>query len=210
MADSDQSRALKRSRFPDGWPLTPADLEREQKYVREKLKRHNRSLHGFGIVSGLKVTINSGRIVVEPGLALDCEGNELVIETPQSVVLPSALSSSNASSSDASSSNASLSGVSSSDVSSAVGWHTAYLSVRFVEEGAETVCDNETAQAANAAVLTESFELEVAGENYNRGHRHLRARWLACGQPHALTIAKLRHRSQGWSVDRGYRPPSVK
>lgn len=213
MGESDEPRALKRSGFFSGRLLTPEDFEREQHYVREKLKRHNRTLHGFGIVSGLKVKMNSGQIVVEPGLALDCEGNELLIETLQSIAPPDYASSPAASSATAAS----------SDGPSGVDWHTAYLNVRFVEEFAEPVPNvptvssvpmvstPETVQPADRAVwLTESFELEVARENCNRGHRHLRARWLACGQPHALTIAKLRRRTQGWTVDRGYRAPSIK
>jgi hypothetical protein len=217
MSEPDGPRAVKRptgrSRFVSGQLLTPEDFEREQQYVREKLKRHNRTLHGFGIVSGLKVKMDSGQIVVEPGLALDCEGNEILIETPQSVSPSQLLSASDTPSSvtslDMSSvassgalskalpSSASSPEVSqnalSSSASPPVGWHTAYLNVRFVED-----------------FTTESFALEVARENCNRGHRHLRARWLACGQSHPLTIAKLRRRSHGWTVDRGYRPPTVK
>lgn len=209
-----ESPSRKRSDFFSGKLLTPEDLGREQQYVREKLKRHNRTLHGFGIVSGLKVRINSGQIIVEPGLALDCEGNELLIETAQSVALPQLLSPSDAPSADPSSADAS-----SSAASPAVNRHAAFLNVRFVADCDVTQCAQaanevlapETEQPANASVpVGESFELEVGRENCNRGHRHLRARWLACGQPHALTIAKLRRRTQGWTIDRGYRPPSVK
>ena len=197
MSEPDGPRAVVspggRSRFVSGQLLTPADFEREQQYVREKLRRHNRTLHGFGIVSGLKVKIDSGQIVIEPGLALDCEGNEIVIETPQSIANPLLVSSSDEPSSAAPSSSAFSKALSSSASEPVVDWRTAYLNVRFVEEFG-----------------TESFVLEVALENCNRGHRHLRARWLACGQTHALTIAKLRRRSHGWTVDRGYRPPTVK
>jgi len=177
-----ESPSLRRPRFFSGKLVTPENLELQQQYFREKLKRHNRSLHGFGIVSGLKVTVNSGQIVVEPGLALDCEGNELAIETAQSIVPPAN-----------------------------VDWHTAFVSVCFVEEGAGTIPTAGAEGASNiTATIIESFRLAVAQENSNRGHRHLRARWLACEQPHALTIAKLKQSSQGWRVDRGYRPPTVK
>src|SRR5258705_3984219 len=74
-----ESESLKRLRSFTGQVLTAASFELEQKYFREKLKRHNRALHGFGIVSGLKVIVEGGEIIVEPGLALDCQGNELVI-----------------------------------------------------------------------------------------------------------------------------------
>lgn len=174
-----ESQSLKRPRFFPGKLVTPEDLELEQQYFREKLKRHNRSLHGFGIVSGLKVTVRSGQIVVEPGLALDCEGNELVIGTTQSITAPPTTGD----------------------------CHTAYVSIRFVEEGTGQVS---SAGREELSTITETFEFSFAPENFNRGHRHFRARWLACGKPHALTIAKLRHGSRGWHVDRGYRAPVIK
>jgi hypothetical protein len=87
MADSD---ALARPRFFFGKLLTAEDFAQEQQYVLEKLKRHNRTLHGFGIVSGLRVTTPAGKIAVDPGLALDCQGNEIVIGTISSVLLPAA------------------------------------------------------------------------------------------------------------------------
>ncbi len=173
--------SLRRPRLFSDKLVTPEDLELQRQYFREKLKGHNRSLHGFGIVSGLKVSVKSGQIVVEPGLALDCEGNELAIETAQAVVAPP------------------------------IDWRTAFVNVRFVEDDACLVSSPEPAADSNlAATVTDSFELVVTEENSNRGHRHLRARWLACGRPHVLTIARLRRSSQGWRVDRGYRAPKVR
>ena len=177
-----ESRGLKRPHFFSGKLITSADLELEQQYFREKLKRHNRSLHGFGIVSGLKVTVNSGQIIVEPGLALDCEGNELAIEASQTIVSQPGDD-----------------------------WRTAFVNVRYMEDGAgQTPAPGTTEVSTVSSTLIESFELLVAQENCNRRHRHLRARWLACGLPHALTIAKLLHGSHGWRVDRAYRAPQLK
>jgi hypothetical protein len=174
--------ALERAPFFRGKVLTPEDLELTQQYFREKLKRHNRSLHGFGIVSGLKVTVKSGQIVVEPGLALDCEGNELYIERAQAIIVPP----------DAD-------------------WHAAFVDVRFIEACADRTANAEAENPYKiTSYLAESFEVGVAPDNSNRGHRHVRASWLACGQPHALTIAKLKHSSQGWRVERGYRAPHIK
>jgi len=185
-----ESESLKRLRFFTGQVLTAESFELEQKYFREKLKRHNRALHGFGIVSGLKVIVEAGEIIVEPGLALDCQGNELVIG---SAVVASPVS---------------------------CGWPSTYLQIGFAEEytdpiPAASLADPTLAEAfqldlKEASTITESCELQVGQENSNRGHRHLRARWLACGQPHALTIAKLKHSSHGWRVERGYRPPAIK
>jgi hypothetical protein len=74
---------LRRPSYFAGQLLTAEDLSLEQDYIREKQKRHNRTLHGFGIVSGLRVSIAAGSVVIEPGLALDCEGNELVVTAEQ-------------------------------------------------------------------------------------------------------------------------------
>jgi hypothetical protein len=175
MPDSD---SLQRPRFFFGKLLTAEDFAQEQQYVLDKLKRHNRSLHGFGIVLGLKVTTKSGKIAIDPGLALDCQGNEIVIGTIQ-LISPSVAAEPGA----------------------------AYVNIRYAEEqiGPVTI-DRE----ANASTIKESFEIHIEKDNCNRGHRHVRARWLACGVLHSLTIAKLKYSSQGWRVDRGYRPPAVK
>jgi len=170
--------ALTRPRFFNGKLITAADLELEQEYFRAKSQLHNRSLHGFGIVSGLKVTAGSGQIIVEPGLALDCEGNEIVIGTTQCIAPPAANNS-----------------------------RTAYLNLRFIEEGGDLV---PSAGGKESSHITESFELSFAPENSNHGHRHLRARWVVCGKHHTLTIAKLKQGAHGWRVERGYRAPSIK
>jgi hypothetical protein len=184
-----ESQSLKRLRFFTGQLLTTESLQLEQQYFREKLKRHNRTLHGFGIVSGLEVSVQSGQIVVEPGLALDCEGNELVIESARPVVAASTCDGSQA----------------------------AYIWLRYVEEETDFVpavpvepAASSAEEGAKASTITERSEIEIAHENSNLSHRHRRARWLTCGKPHPLTIAKLKHSSQGWRVDRGYRPPQVK
>ena len=47
---------LVRNRYYTGKLLSAADFEQEQQYLRAKHRRHNRLLHGVGIVSGLDVT----------------------------------------------------------------------------------------------------------------------------------------------------------
>jgi hypothetical protein len=171
--------ALQRPRFFAGKLLTAHDLKLEQNYFRRKLQRHNRTLHGFGIVAGLEVAVNSNQIVIGEGLALDCEGNELVIETAQTLGLPAALESST----------------------------IAYVSIRYHELSREP---STAPGGEEPATIEEGFEIVFAEENSNRGHRHLRARWLVCGKPHPLTLAKLRRGGQAWRVDRRYRAPRVK
>src|SRR4029434_4573367 len=59
---------------------TPASA---QDYPREMRRRHNRALHGYGVVSGLDVDIDASggepRIAVAPGYAIDPCGNEIAL-----------------------------------------------------------------------------------------------------------------------------------
>ena len=88
---------FKRLSYFHGMLLTEADFIEEQAYFREKMKLHNR-LHGEGVVWGLKVdfatgkkdddttgtnknkeTVFTNKISIEPGLAFDAAGNEIVV-----------------------------------------------------------------------------------------------------------------------------------
>jgi len=78
---------LERPHFFTGKLLTAEDLQREQEYHRHKARLHNRFLHGSGVVSGLRVSLDRGAVVVAPGLALDCAGNELVLPCEERISL---------------------------------------------------------------------------------------------------------------------------
>jgi hypothetical protein len=81
-------KQLERPNYFTGKLLTAADFEQEQQYHLDRGRRINRFLHGWGIVSGLNVNIENGaKLVVAPGLALDCAGNELVLTEPQCIAL---------------------------------------------------------------------------------------------------------------------------
>jgi hypothetical protein len=164
-----------RLRFFNGRLLTAGDFALEQNYFRSKQKLHNRALHGFGIVAGLKVSIAAGNVVVAAGLALDCEGNELLLGANETLSVPSA------------------------------SLQTAYLNLNFVEQQL-----NKDATTNEATIIREVAVPDVGVQNFNFRHRRLRGRWLACGNCHPLTIARLRKGAGGWRVDRRYRPPEVK
>ena len=86
---------LKRPLFFSGQLLDAATLTAEQDYHREKQRRHNRELLGYGVVSGLAVRIESAtklvgeRIVVEPGFAIDSHGEEISLPKCATLTLPS-------------------------------------------------------------------------------------------------------------------------
>jgi hypothetical protein len=75
-----------------GQVLNVDDFTTEQNYVRKKFRRLNRFLHGVGIVSGLRVSIDRGsggpQVIIEPGLALDDRGEEIEVREPISLTLP--------------------------------------------------------------------------------------------------------------------------
>ena len=175
-------RYLKRNRCFWGKLLTAEDLELEQEYFREKLKRHNRYLHGFGVVFGLEVSKSGNGVVISPGLAIDCQGNEIVVPEPLEQALPNP------------------------DVDG-----TLFLSISYIEKETDAVpavvpnssmMENSRVEESAAAVFGKG--------NANQGHMHFKGRWRACGESHGLTIARLKLSSGQWRIDRRHHPPLIK
>lgn len=81
-----------RNYYFTGKLLTARDLTLEQRYFRDKLRLHHRNLHGWGVVCGLVVKPHpycpDRRIVVEPGVAIDPCGYEIVVPSPVELELP--------------------------------------------------------------------------------------------------------------------------
>ena len=75
-------RGLERTRFFPRQLVTPDDLTQDQVYFREKSKRHNRMLHGWGVVCGACVRRGATpcEVIVEPGYVLGPFGDEIVID----------------------------------------------------------------------------------------------------------------------------------
>ena len=79
---------LKRVRYFIGQVLGVDEFLGEQNYFREKSRRHNRFLHGLGVVCGLEVKPGKDLLVIHPGLALNCKGDEIVVPQPVEMALP--------------------------------------------------------------------------------------------------------------------------
>jgi hypothetical protein len=78
---------FERPRYFCGHLLTDTDLSKEQQYVVEKHKLYHRTLHGHGIVCGLRLTCDpncAGHVLIGEGYAIDDCGNDLVVCEPQS------------------------------------------------------------------------------------------------------------------------------
>jgi hypothetical protein len=77
--------ATERNRYFTGKYMAARDFQAEQEYFLSRHRLHNRVLHGWGIVCGLRVVPHPdpqcrGRwVVVRAGVALDCCGRELVL-----------------------------------------------------------------------------------------------------------------------------------
>ena len=78
---------LDRPRYFPGMLLSDVELNSEMGYVLAKNRLHNRFLHGYGVVCGLKVTCHDceGWVQVEPGYALDPCGNDIIVCKPKPV-----------------------------------------------------------------------------------------------------------------------------
>ena len=77
-----------RPQFFSGMLLTEDDLQSITDYVVEKRRLTNRSVFGNGVVCGLDVSCDPcdvGSVVVGPGYALDCCGNDIGVSCPETL-----------------------------------------------------------------------------------------------------------------------------
>ncbi len=78
---TDHTNGLIRPNYFDRQQLTAADLTAEQQYIRERIRRHNRFMHGWGVVSGAIVELGDtlGEIYVSEGYLVTPHGDEIYI-----------------------------------------------------------------------------------------------------------------------------------
>ena len=82
-----RSPGLQRVNYFSGQLITANDMTVEQEYRLEKLHRHNRLLHGWGVVCGCSVKPNPSadkpwQVRVCPGYVITPHGNEIYIGEP--------------------------------------------------------------------------------------------------------------------------------
>jgi hypothetical protein len=72
--------AIKRLKYFTHQFLREQDFEAEQNYHIAMRRLHNRSVHGWGVVEGLVVRKkNDKEITIDPGVAIDGEGREIIL-----------------------------------------------------------------------------------------------------------------------------------
>lgn len=85
---------LKRPIYFSGRLLDAATLTADQDYHREKIRRHNRALVGYGVVAGLHVRVEAvagaagPKIVVGAGYAVDRHGEEICLPCAVRILPP--------------------------------------------------------------------------------------------------------------------------
>ena len=89
------SDLVQRVRYQEGQILGVDDLEQEQRSRLEAGRRHNIAHHNWGIVQGLELglgeiyapdgSVKARRIIVNPGLAVDGFGRELIMHEPLAI-----------------------------------------------------------------------------------------------------------------------------
>jgi hypothetical protein len=84
-------RAAVRNRYFYGKLLDVPHLELEQRYFIGRRRMLNRLALGFGVLCGLDVRAVGTGVIVEPGVAIDGLGREIVVDAPVRVPEPLAL-----------------------------------------------------------------------------------------------------------------------
>jgi hypothetical protein len=74
--------SLERTRFFPRQLVTAPDMTQDQTYFLQKLRRHNRLLHGWGVVCGARCKRGKENceVVIEPGYILGPFGDEILID----------------------------------------------------------------------------------------------------------------------------------
>ena len=81
--------APRRPNYFTGQLLTEEDFEAEQSYFLDGRCSDTRHLHGWGVVCGLGVTPSGGGgVTIQPGLAIDGLGREIVVPEPREMPDP--------------------------------------------------------------------------------------------------------------------------
>ncbi len=178
---------LKRVHYFNGQILSATDFVVEQTYFMEKCRLHNRLLHGSGIVAGLEVLVDEARIAVQPGCALDCQGNLILLPEATPLRLP-------------------IEGDKSQSLR--------YVVLRYSECDTDPVpiagapCRSDDDSFAPSRVK-DGFVLNLDLEAPGVGHPRYFCGYYACGRPHGMPLARLRWSRGRWSLDGRFIAPRM-
>lgn len=76
-------KPLERNNYFYGKLLTVRDFQREQEYNNEKAILKNKFIYGSGVINGLQIIkVDDYTISLEPGVAVDSHGREIIVASP--------------------------------------------------------------------------------------------------------------------------------
>src|SRR5262249_40591841 len=78
-----------RNNYYYGKQFCVRDLQLEQRYFLDKMALTNRAILGWGVVCGLEVEICDDKLIVQPGLAIDCCGRQVLLCDPFTLCIES-------------------------------------------------------------------------------------------------------------------------
>lgn len=176
MASNNDYSKFVRPRYFEGMILSADDFQTEQEYHVNKRRMHNRCLHGCRVACGLEVELRRNTVYIQPGMALDCQGNEIVVSDPVKISLPSRkrrffLTIAYA--------------------------ETPIHPVPSFELG-------HGPEAVEFSRIQESFELGWTARDPLAGHHWHNGAWVTCGRPHPIAIAKFVFRRRRVRLSRSF------
>lgn len=165
-----------RNHYFTGKMLTADDFQLEQEYHNGKRRLFNRCLFGARVACGLGVLVEKGSMIVKPGLALDCGGNEIYLPQPFKGPIP--------------------------DKDGIYYLHLLYKETKTAPvPGLYSEMDSdETAYSK----IVEGFDLSWSGEDSMADHAWVNGAWKTCGKTHPLTIAKVVVNKRGIELDQKF------
>ena len=170
-----KSDKLERVRYFTGQILGADDFNTEQNYFIQKHRLHNRYLHGWGVVNGLKITVDKSNAVhVSPGVAIDCAGNELLLCSEQKLAAPAKAG-------------------------------AFYVVIEYRETEVNPVpsasgTGGSTDPAINNSRIQEDCRVYITNIDPNVNHTGIGPGTAGCGTPHPVSIARVQKQPKGWKV----------
>lgn len=168
------SNDFQRPHYFEGKLLSAKDFTKEQEYFLGKLRRHNRYLNGWGIVSGFEVRIRKEKIIVSPGVAVDCQGNEIVLESRVVLELPPAQR---------------------QFYVTAVYTETLVNPIPTLTPGSPS-----PEEQLQYSMVQEGCQIEITSEEPAAKHERIGPGTPGCGISHPVPLARIRHFQGGWQV----------
>ena len=152
-----------RPRFFEGMLLTADDFQTQQEYHRNKLRMHNRCFHGSRVACGLEVHLRRNTVYIDPGMALDCQGNEIVLTEAVNIPLPSRK----------------------------IRFFLSISYSEIEINPVPVFSSGSDLNAAEVSRIQESFEFGWTARDPLSGHDWQDGAWVTCGRCHPIAIAKF-------------------